>query len=644
MKHMPRLVPPVLTALLVAALAACGPGPNPPAQLGALDPLEVNLSAQTDRTATASFSFINTGGSALEYTVSVPNDAPWLKITVGASATVPPNQTQTVTLEGECPASPGKLNTNVTVQGVGDASSLSGQVKVTLTCTAPPSPPSPPPAPPAPPPTPPTPPTPPPPAPDTTPDAFSFTARKDAPPSTDITSDEITIKGIDAPSPVTVSGGTLILNGADSSATTVKAGDRVAVRLTSSQDFEASVSATVTIGGVSGAFTATTIKQPDTTPDPFSFAPQKDVAPNTTITSNEITVTGIDAPTTLAFDGNTTNTQPTLLVNGKISNGAAVKNGDRIALRLTSSGTPGATVTATLILDVIGGKGGVRGSFSVTTINPPTLSGYKDIVATQNGPISVRPTVTGGTAPFQFSISPSLPVSLSLDPATGAISGPPNNPQATTSFEVTVTDASGLLAKTSFNLTVNPQTRFQTGYPDIVARFSVNVVTQGVPVVSGGTAPLSFKIAPDLTANTGLLFDAKTGKISGAPTRLSPKTRYQVAVTDANGRSDITEFNLEVRPLVTAVFISPSSAEISVGQVLPLSSAIRTDGPASFGVTWTSSEPCRARVDQNGSVTGVSGGSFTATITATSKDNPSIKGVAAVTVVGPQTVPIGSGC
>jgi uncharacterized protein YjdB len=117
-------------------------------------------------------------------------------------------------------------------------------------------------------------------------------------------------------------------------------------------------------------------------------------------------------------------------------------------------------------------------------------------------------------------------------------------------------------------------------------------------------------------------------------------------VTDANGRADITNFTLEVRPLVTAVFIDPKEITIEVGQTVHLTPSIRANGPTGGApfVTWISSEPCRVKVNQDGFVTGLSGGGFTATITATSIADPTIKAFATVRVVGTQTVPIGSSC
>ncbi len=94
---------------------------------------------------------------------------------------------------------------------------------------------------------------------DTTPDAFSFTAVTDAELNTEHTSDAITVSGINVAVSIGVTtGGTLVVDDSDFSGSTVSNGQTVAVKLTSSSQPNTSVTATVTIGGVSADFMVTT--------------------------------------------------------------------------------------------------------------------------------------------------------------------------------------------------------------------------------------------------------------------------------------------------------------------------------------------------------------------------------------------------
>jgi type II secretory pathway pseudopilin PulG len=63
-------------------------------------------------------------------------------------------------------------------------------------------------------------------------------------------------------------------------------------------------------------------------------------------------------------------------------------------------------------------------------------------------------TSSGGTAPLTWSADP-LPGGLSIDPSSGAISGTPGTAGATPGVTVTVTDAYGQKASTSFGWTVD---------------------------------------------------------------------------------------------------------------------------------------------------------------------------------------------
>lgn len=114
----------------------------------------------------------------------------------------------------------------------------------------------------------------------------------------------------------------------------------------------------------------------DTTPDPFTFTDQSGVTLNTAVTSNAITVSGINTPS------------PISIIDGEysINSGAftsalgTVSNGDSVSVRQTSSSSYSTTTNATLTI------GGVSGSFSVMTMaiiftgffspvdNPPALN------------------------------------------------------------------------------------------------------------------------------------------------------------------------------------------------------------------------------------------------------------------------------
>ncbi|MDD2925569.1 DUF1566 domain-containing protein, partial [Rhodoferax sp.] len=95
----------------------------------------------------------------------------------------------------------------------------------------------------------------------------------------------------------------------------------------------------------------------DTTPDAFSFTAQSGVARSSLISSNTITVAGLDAPASIAISGGDYQ-----IDNGGWTNSAGVvSNGQTVTVRHTSSASANTTVTTTLTI------GGVSASFSTTT-------------------------------------------------------------------------------------------------------------------------------------------------------------------------------------------------------------------------------------------------------------------------------------
>jgi hypothetical protein len=195
---------------------------------------------------------------------------------------------------------------------------------------------------------------------DTEPDPFAFVDQTNVALSSPITSAAITVTGINAPTPISVTGGTYsINNGAFTAAAgNVSNNDKVRVRHTSAATPNTQVNTTLNIGGVSDTFTSTTTSTvPDTEPNPFAFVDQTNVAPNLPITSAAITVTGINAPAPISVTGGTYS------INGGAFTSAAgnVSNGNTVRVRHTSAATPSTPVNTTLNI------GGVSDTFTSTT-------------------------------------------------------------------------------------------------------------------------------------------------------------------------------------------------------------------------------------------------------------------------------------
>ena len=170
--------------------------------------------------------------------------------------------------------------------------------------------------------------------------------------------------------------------------------------------------------------------------------------------------------------------------------------------------------------------------FNTAYAAKPVISYTTPQLFTQNAVItSLTPTNTGGAA-TGYSVSPSLPAGLSIDPITGIISGTPTTASSATAYSITATNAQG---SSTFSLTiaVNPASSVISYSPAIFALSQNTYGTTATPTNTGGTI-LSWSSSPALP--TGLTFSADTsGTIAGTPTVLQSAQLYTITATTASG-------------------------------------------------------------------------------------------------------------
>jgi hypothetical protein len=175
---------------------------------------------------------------------------------------------------------------------------------------------------------------------------------------------------------------------------TISPGQTVAVRQTSSASFGTTTTATLTIGGVAGTFAVTTAPQTDTTPNAFSFNAVTNVAQNTAVQSNTVTISGINAAAPVSVSGGSYS------VNGGAftSSPSTLANGSTLRAQLTSSGSNNTQVCATVTV------GGVAAQFCATTGSRGNVFGVnrggrgKGSVNSTSGVISCGSTCTTNVA------------------------------------------------------------------------------------------------------------------------------------------------------------------------------------------------------------------------------------------------------
>ncbi|MBA5866065.1 MAG: hypothetical protein GDA67_05130 [Nitrospira sp. CR1.3] len=160
---------------------------------------------------------------------------------------------------------------------------------------------------------------------------------------------------------------------------------------------------------------------------------------------------------------------------------------------------------------------------------------------------------TGGTGARTWSIiTGTLPQNLSLNSATGTISGTPTA-TGTSSFTVRVADAAGQADQQALSILINP------AVPPTITTMSLPGGTVGLPysqtlAATGGTGTLAWtRSAGSLPANLAL---SSAGIISGTPTNTGT-SNFTVRVTDALSQSDTQALSITISAALTITTTSP---------------------------------------------------------------------------------------
>ncbi|MEU0517986.1 putative Ig domain-containing protein [Streptosporangium sp. NPDC006007] len=248
------------------------------------------------------------------------------------------------------------------------------------------------------------------------------------------------------------------------------------------------------------------------------------------------------------------------------------------------SGTPTTAGTYTFTVKVTDAVGqSATQAVTLTIAAQPTLTFPAPPAGEVGVAYSVPLTVTGGTGPFAWSVTAgSLPPGLTVNAATGVLSGTPTTAGAYT-FTVKVLDAQNQSAVKTVALTIAAQPTLT--FPALAAA-QVGVAYSVPLTVTGGTGPFAWSVTagslpPGLTLNTA------TGVLSGTPTTVGGYP-FTVQVIDAVGQTATRAVTLAViaGPLVI-VKTADLSAATPGGKVTYTVTVGNTGSSALTGVTVT---------------------------------------------------------
>lgn len=241
---------------------------------------------------------------------------------------------------------------------------------------------------------------------------------------------------------------------------------------------------------------------------------------------------------------------------------------------------------------------------------------------------------TGGTAPVSWSVAAgSLPPGLSLNTATGDISGTPTTP-GSYSFTIRATDANASFAQTAFSMTVAAYPTLSGTLPEgyIGAAYSAKYSA------AGGHAPLTYSVfAGSLPA--GLSLNTSDGTVSGTPTATGAST-FTLRATDARGNTvdragTVTIYAL---PSISGAYASPVDAGVAYN-----STAVTATGgkpSLSWSLAGGTLPPGLSLNGTTGALTGTptTAGTYSFTVRVTDANGRTATSAQSVQVFGPVNI------
>jgi len=411
---------------------------------------------------------------------------------------------------------------------------------------------------------------------DTTPVAFTLGEVTDSPLSQSH-SRTATVTGIDGEVPVSVTGGTLLVNG-QASTGTVRDGDILQVTVTASAQYGAASTATVTVGTYSTTFKVTT-KVQDTTPVAFTFAAVTGAVAGQTY-SRTATVTGIEGDVPVSVTGGT------VLVNGVAS--STIRNGDTLQVSVVAPSVfePPAVATVTV--------GTYSTAFQVTKAQDTTPAGFTFAEVTASLP-SVANTATATVT----GIEGNVPVSVTGGSFTvnGSVSSTIRNGQT---LAVTVSapatygqSATATVTVGTYQTTFKVTTKAQDTTP---ADFSFTAVTGANPSQNYNSNTVT---VTGIEGNVPVSVSGGTVTVNGgSSTTIRNGETLRVSVTTPSGYGQTATATVTVGTYQTTYSVT-TVAEI-VKTVGSTSSATGLNVMGLFtAAEWSGSVPKRVVVNPN---------------------------------------------
>ncbi len=230
-------------------------------------------------------------------------------------------------------------------------------------------------------------------------------------------------------------------------------------------------------------------------------------------------------------------------------------------------------------------------------------------------------TASGGAAPYTYAVSGgTLPAGLSLNPATGAITGTPTA-FGTFNFTITATDSNGCPGSRLYSMVIAATAcPAITLSPVMLPNGQIGSAYSQVVVASGGTAPYTYAVSSG-SLPAGMTLNSATGAITGIPTAAGSFS-FTIIATDNNGCPGSTSYIIVIPAVVCpAILLSPSTLPAPFAGIAYNQSVTASGGtpPYTYSVTSGALPTGLSLNAATGAITGTTTatGNFSFTITAT---------------------------
>jgi len=283
-----------------------------------------------------------------------------------------------------------------------------------------------------------------------------------------------------------------------------------------------------------------------------------------------------------------------LATNGAITGKPTTAGTYKFFVILKDTKTPAATTIErefTIVIDpygmAISGPATITGK-QFTTINPAQFP------------------VTGGTANYTWSASPTLPTGLLLNSTTGLVTGNLTAAVGNYTVAIKVTDRNAQSVSRNVTVSITAPDPVVWVTPATLPEGQAGVNYTEVPLAaSGGKAPYTYVLKTGSTLPSGLTLSA--GKISGMP-RVAGTFKFTIIASDSQTPVKSTaerEFTLVIKPAAPLAITAPNP--------MPAANVGSAYGPASFTAsgglppyTWsvTPSPPAPGLIFSGGNLTG----------------------------------------